>query len=548
MDHLNRFLQPLAVLLVALVVLGIGIERAKVAAPISDPVGGYRSQDESLFANSSITMVVEGGWLTPRFLGRLYLQKPPVQLWLSALSMKLLGISLLALRLPMLVAGALGVVLLFAWCRASVSTTAGIAAALLLVSDPLWHIFSRLCYTDLLLTVFSSAALWFVFRDPRLERTRSIIGFAIATAAAIMTKNVAGAIPILTLLLFSAAMRAGERPRFRRIVAACGLAVLLAAPWHVYQLIVHFQWFWADYVQTQLLAYGVHPPAQISAPFPLVFYAKRLFLVDPVLCILTLASLPGLWMAAERRDSAQPVLIAAWLLVVLLALCLFQARGQLRWILFLIPPLCLLAACFAPLPKKWLVAILCIAFALKVGLPARTWGLPFGTYPPMSAEARLRAYSDKGRPNALMLVNSDDELYAATLPLTKIHYCWIDASGLVQRLAPHYIDLGITVTSAQFDEMQRLELGFRERLREWGLDSDAPIATAVVAESDADVARMIAAHPAMDYYLPARFRAKFEGLATHAITGNPGEPFFLFSRYRPEIPLPPAKFKLPDNW
>lgn len=548
MDHLNQFLQPLVVFLIALGALGIGIERAKVAAPISDPVAGYRSQDESLFANSAITMDADGGWLTPRFLGRLYLQKPPVQLWLSALSMKLLGISLFALRLPMLIAGALGVVLLFAWCRESTSTAAGIVASLLLVSDPLWHIFSRLCYTDLLLTMFCSLALWFVFRDPRLEHASSILGFAMATAAAIMTKNVAGAIPILTLLLYSAAMRASDRPRFRQIAAACGLAILLAAPWHVYQLLVHFRWFWADYVQTQLLAYGIHPPAQIAAELPLLFYAKRLFLVDPVLCVLALASLPGLWMAAKRRDAAQPILIAAWLVVVLLALCSFQARGQLRWVLFLVPPLCMLAACFAPAPKKWLVAILCVAFAVKAGLPARTWGLPFGTYPPMPAEARLRTYSDRARPNALVLVNSDDELYSATLPLPKIHYCWIDASGLVQRLAPHYVELGITVTAAQFDELQRLEPGYRERLREWGLDSGAAIATAIVAESDADVARMVNANPAMDYYLPARFRATFAGVTTHDIAGESGEYFFLLARQRPEVPLPPAKFKLPDNW
>src|SRR5271170_6306127 len=129
---------PIVILLAALTILGLGIERAKVAAPISDPVGGYRSQDESLFANSSITMVIEGHWLTPKFLGRIYLLKPPLQLWLSALSMKLLGISLLALRLPMLLAGALGALLLYIWGRGG----AGLVAALLLISDPMWNIFS----------------------------------------------------------------------------------------------------------------------------------------------------------------------------------------------------------------------------------------------------------------------------------------------------------------------------------------------------------------------------------------------------------------------
>lgn len=550
MDHLGHArLLPLAIFVAALVILGIGVGRAKVAAPISDPVGGYRSQDESLFANSSMTMIVEGHWITPRFLGRIYLLKPPLQLWLSAVSMKLLGISLFALRLPMLIAGALCVALLYAWCRDAASMGAGIAAALFLASDPMWHIFSRLCYTDLLLAFFTSAALFFVFRDPRLERRPTIIGFGIFTAAAIMTKNVAGAIPILTLLLFAAVIRREHRPRAVRIVQACLLVIILAAPWHLYELIVHFRWFWADYVQTQLLAYGVHPPAQISSESPLWFYAKRLFLVDPFLCVLALAAIPGLWISARRRDKVQPILLAAWLVVVLLALSSFQVRGQFRWVLFLVPPLCMLAACFAPLRQKWLIACLCVVFAVKVAAPSKTWSLPFGAYPPMASEGWLRAYAYRARPNALVLVDTDDELYSSVLFLPRIHYVWIDPSGLVQRLAPHYVQLGITVTAAQFDEMGRWEPIFREHLREWGLNSAEPIATAIVANSDADVAKIVVSHPDADFYLPSRFRAALESLtaATHEVFTVSDERFFLLARRGPET-RPAARLKLPSRW
>ena len=552
MDHLALLHRsaPLAILLAALVMLGVGIQRAKVAAPISDPVGGYRSQDESVFSNSSITMALHGHWLTPRFLGRIYLLKPPMQLWLSALSMKLLGISLFALRLPMLLAGALGVLVLYLWCRGSTSMAAGITAALLLVSDPMWQIFSRLCYTDLLLVFFTTAALFAVFRDPRLERRGSILGFAFATAAAIMTKNVAGAIPILTLILFTAVIRREQRPRLQRMVLACALALLLAAPWHIYQLMVHFKWFWADYIQTQLLAYGVHPPAQISSELPLVFYAKRLFLVDPILCLLGLAAIPGLWLAAKRRDTVQPILLSAWLVTVCLALSSFQVRGQFRWVLFLLPPLCMLAACFSPVRQKWLVALLCAAFAIKAAAPAQTWGLPFGAYSPMPSETWLRDYADRGRPNPLVLVDTDDELYSAALPLPGVHYCWIDPGGLVQKLAPHYVYLGITVTAGQFENMDHWEPVFRQRLREWGLNSGEPIATAIVAESDADVAKIVAAHPDTDFYLPARFRTGLAEAArsTHGLAVVSDQRFFLLAKQNPKASSPPAITHIPRNW
>src|SRR5260370_313267 len=114
-----KLLGPLAIFVAALAILGTGIEKSKVAAAFSDPINRIRAQDESIYANGSIAMALEGDWLTPKVLGRIFLFKPPLQLWLSGLSLKLFGISLLALRLPMLIAGALASVLIYLWSDAS---------------------------------------------------------------------------------------------------------------------------------------------------------------------------------------------------------------------------------------------------------------------------------------------------------------------------------------------------------------------------------------------------------------------------------------------
>jgi hypothetical protein len=276
--------------------------------------------------------------------------------------------------------------------------------------------------------------------------------------------------------------------------------------------------------------------------------------VDPVLSILALIALPALILALRRRDAVLPVLVSAWLVVVCLSLSSFQARGNFRWVLFLLPPLCLLAVSFGPLAsasrQKWLAAILCVLFAVKVSAGSELWGLSFGATKPMPATSLLRAYSDRGRPNPLVLVEADDELYSATLPLPEIHYVWIDPSGGVQRLAPHYVYLGITVTAQQFEELPRWEPQFRERLREWGLDSGEPIATSVVADSDADVAKIVASHPDADYYLPARLRPALEGAvaATHELVAGSEQRFFLLARQKPVQPASTVNFTLPRNW
>jgi 4-amino-4-deoxy-L-arabinose transferase-like glycosyltransferase len=548
-----KLLGVLAIFLAALVILGVGIEKTKIAAAFSDPVSRIRAQDESIYANGSIAMALHGDWLTPKVLGRIFLFKPPLQLWLSGLSLKLFGISLLALRLPMLIAGSLGAVLVYCWCAPAGFGRAGIVGVLLLLSDPVWHTFSRLCYTDILLAVFTMAALYCVVLDPLLQRRSTFLGFCIATAAAIMTKSVAGVVPILVLLLAAVWNPPGQRLTFRRIVQACLLTALFIAPWHMYQLIAHPRWFWADYVQLELLRIGLQPPLATTAESPLVFYGRRLFLLDPSLSILALIAVPGLAMAVRRRESIRPVLLAAWLIVVLAAMCAFQTRF-FHYVVFLIAPLCIAAACYGPWSSprwRWLIIVaLCIAFGVKTLVQDRVWSLTFGVGPPLPAASILRPYSDLARPNALVLVDSDDDFYGATLPLRKVHYCFLDPNRIIERYAPHYPHLGITVTAGQFAELDRLTPQFRDNLRAWGLDSIAPLATAIEARSDSDVLNIIRTHPLDDFYLPARLRQQVVPLvqSTHDISDASSERLLLFARRAPAGVIAPDVSRWSKNW
>ncbi len=67
--------------------------------------------DEGRYAEIPREMLASGNWLTPTLNGVLYFEKPPLQYWLSALSMKLFGVNAVAARLPL----ALASLILF-WC------------------------------------------------------------------------------------------------------------------------------------------------------------------------------------------------------------------------------------------------------------------------------------------------------------------------------------------------------------------------------------------------------------------------------------------------
>ena len=316
------FLPLLLVAAVACALLGYGIERASVGTAYSDPVSKLRAQDECTYANSALGLAHAGGWLTPKVLGRYLLFKPPLLVWLAGSSLKIFGQSLFALRLPALAAAACVAAILFWWMRRERPILIACAAAVLFLSNPLMHIFARLCYTDMLVLAAISGALAFFYADPPLAHTRSLWLCGASLAAGVMAKNVAGLLPLFIVAVYCALVPRDKRPPLARLTLVTLIAAALLAPWHIYQLIAHRQWFWADYVQVQLLGFGVKLPAT-SQESQAAFYFRRLFLTDPVLAALLVTALPFLISALRGRKQVLPALLTAWFAIAAGALLLF---------------------------------------------------------------------------------------------------------------------------------------------------------------------------------------------------------------------------------
>ena len=167
-----------AVALLALACLLIRAARVGLAGDYIDPISKITAQDEALYAHSAIAMAREGDWLTPRFMGRYALYKPPMLIWGAALSTKMLGVSRIALRLPGAILSALALGLLFLWAAELAGWQAGVIAAALVLSNHLWFTLSTLCMTDAFLGAFYIAALYALFWDPWLESRGALWGFS----------------------------------------------------------------------------------------------------------------------------------------------------------------------------------------------------------------------------------------------------------------------------------------------------------------------------------------------------------------------------------
>jgi hypothetical protein len=373
-------------------------------------------------------------------------------------------------------------------------------------------------------------ALFAVMVDPPLERWRTRLMFILCCGAAVLAKNVAGVLPVviwgLTLL---ARDRSGWPGAIRWCQVGAGILAIVL-PWHLYQAVVHPQWFWADYVQVQLLGFGLTPPAQSSAESNLWFYSKRIFLTDPFLVLFALSALPALLADLRKRRPVPAVLLLCWFVTMCVSLIAFGYRN-LPYALNLIPPLAVLGALYAP-GGVWRIPVLCVVLAGKALLPTAPFGLPVRAPEPIPSVEAMQHYAGMSRPNELIFVSPDDEFYSSTLRLPRIRYAFLDPSGVVIRYAPHFAYLGITVTVDQFLHYEALREGFTRRLQEWGVSTAEPLATAIVAKSESEIVRLAESCPHADFFLPSALLARVESSIrqTHLVVPAGHGRVFLLAR------------------
>ena len=536
----------LAVASLALLFLLVGAARVGLAGDYADPVHRITAQDEALYAASAIHAATAGGWLTPRFMGRYALYKPPLLIWAAGLSARVLGISRLALRLPSALACALALGIIFLWAAELRSWQAAVCAALLVASNHLWHVLGSMCMTDALLVAFSTAALYSLFCDPWLESRAGLWCFSAAVAAAILTKSVAGFVPLAASALYCIVAPPKYRPRAARMWLAAGLALALAAPWFLYQLAAHPRWFWTEQVLVEILGYGAAAPPQTSHENQALFYLMRLALLDPVLLALFLVALPGLFRELRRRTPGA-LLVTCWLAVLAASVLVWQYRN-VTYLLPVAAPLAIAGAAYGPFsdPRatRWMLALALAALAAKMAAPAMPWGISFarGTVQPVAP--LVSSYCARNRANELILVDVDDDLYSAALPLAHLRYCLVDARAGAGPYAMDFASMGVSVTADQFNHLDRWVPIFRARLKEWGLDSPSPIATLILAASPEELAGIVRAHPDSDFLVPGRYGAAIHAAAaTHQIVpvGSTGvAPHWLLLAYhshpRPTLP------------
>jgi 4-amino-4-deoxy-L-arabinose transferase-like glycosyltransferase len=164
--------------------------------------------------------------------GSVSIDKPPVDLWLQVVSVKLFGFSSTTLKLPEIFAGIASVPLLFIAVRRMWSTQAGLAAALALAVLPVEVITSRSDTMDAVMMALIVLALLLLVRAADSGGLAWLLAGAAALGLAFNVKLLESMVALPGLLLFAyLGLPGARRKRLLQLAAAAAVYLAVALSW-----------------------------------------------------------------------------------------------------------------------------------------------------------------------------------------------------------------------------------------------------------------------------------------------------------------------------
>ncbi len=164
--------------------------------------------------------------------GVMTVDKPPLALWVQALSARVFGFSSWSLLVPQALMGVATVGLVYDMTRRNFGRIAGFTAGLALVLTPIAVAISRHNNPDALLVLCCTAALWFVVRALEDGRTRWIVVAGVAVGLGFEAKMAAAllVVPAIVVAWLWVAPR-GRAAAVRQLLAGGAAMTVVGLAW-----------------------------------------------------------------------------------------------------------------------------------------------------------------------------------------------------------------------------------------------------------------------------------------------------------------------------
>jgi 4-amino-4-deoxy-L-arabinose transferase-like glycosyltransferase len=195
--------------------------------------------DEGRYAEIPREMLAGGDWVIPHLNALAYLEKPPLQYWITAFFYKSFGESEGTARLCTGLAGYLSLATIFLVGYRLWGFEAGVKALLFCVGSVMFVLLGHQLTLDMSLSLFLLLALSsFLLAQSQRARPRRcdawMLGCWAAMALAVLTKGLIGVlIPGATLVIYGLWQRDSELKRHLNFRWGAPLFALIAVPWFV---------------------------------------------------------------------------------------------------------------------------------------------------------------------------------------------------------------------------------------------------------------------------------------------------------------------------
>lgn len=194
--------------------------------------------DEGRYAEMAREMLLTGDWITPRYNGYKYFEKPPLQIWATAATFQFFGMGEWQARLWSGLTGFFTILLIGFTGSRIYNARAGWLAAIVLASSPMWIISGHFNSLDMGLSAFLVAALCSLLLAQNAQSKTQLRNWMwacwIFMALATLSKGLIGAaIPAMVFVAYS--ISAWDWKIWTRLKLISGIAIYLVitAPWFV---------------------------------------------------------------------------------------------------------------------------------------------------------------------------------------------------------------------------------------------------------------------------------------------------------------------------
>lgn len=294
--------------------------------------GSLASWDEGLYASVAKEIYLSGNWLHLTLSGELWVDKPPLAIWMTAIFYHLFGVGEFSARLFSALCGVGTVLLTYFFGRKLFNRWTALFGALVLLSTLHFIRFARFGMLDAPFTFFMTLSFYLFWLG--LNRNRYLVLSGVAIGLAFLTKGFAAV--FIFAVIWTYCLCADRLDTLGKSSYWIGvmIAVMIALPWNLYELIAHHDRFVNDVVVKHLFSRTTSALEGHVGNY--YFYLRTLINKFHPWILVGIFSAPYCLYLAIKNWEDEFIFVSAWIFVIFIIITLI--RTKLPWYVFPIYP------------------------------------------------------------------------------------------------------------------------------------------------------------------------------------------------------------------